>query len=332
MLPIQEVFPLLNAPCKIFVTTHHKPDGDAIGSILALYHYFTLKGHTVTAVAPSEVPDFLMWMPGCRQVLNFEEVPDKANKALQDADIIFCVDFNDPGRTKHMEVQLLEAKQPKVLIDHHLFPKDVWEYGVSQPEKSSTCEMVFDFIRTAGDDALLTPEIATCLYVGVMTDTGSFKFPATTASVHVMVARLLETGIDHTAIHENVYDAWSESRMRFLGYVLIEKMEVFRKFDAALIVLSRKDMNLFNVQNGDTEGLVNYPLSIKGIRFATLITERGDEMKMSFRSKGDFDVSRFARLYFEGGGHFNASGGRSKSSLEETVTYFKKLLEDNHPK
>lgn len=332
MLPIQEVFPVLNVSRKIFITTHHKPDGDAIGSILALSHYLSAKGHSVTAVTPSEVPDFLNWMPGCRQLVNFESTPDTAINVLKDADIIFCADFNDPSRTKHMETLLLEAKQPKVLLDHHLFPKDVWDYGVSMPEKSSTCEMVFDFIRLAGDDGFINSEIATCLYVGVMTDTGSFKFPATTPSVHTMVARLLETGIDHTAIHEHVYDAWSESRMRFLGYVLIEKMEVFRKHDAALIVLSRKDMNLFNVQNGDTEGLVNYPLSIKGIRFSTLITERGDEIKMSFRSKGDFDVSKFARLYFEGGGHFNASGGRSKASLEDTVAQFKKILEDNHPK
>ncbi|MBX2906405.1 MAG: DHH family phosphoesterase [Taibaiella sp.] len=332
MLPIQEVFPELNVSRKIFITTHHKPDGDAIGSMLALSHYLAAKGHFVSAVSPSEVPDFLRWMPGCSQLINFESTPDTAIKVLKEAEIIFCLDFNDPGRTKHMETLLLEAKQPKVLIDHHLFPKDVWDYGVSMPEKSSTCEMVFDFIRLAGDDGYINSDIATCLYVGVMTDTGSFKFPATTPSVHTMVARLLETGIDHTAIHEHVYDAWSESRMRFLGYVLIEKMEVFRKFDAALIVLSRKDMNLFNVQNGDTEGLVNYPLSIKGIRFSTLITERGDEIKMSFRSKGDFDVSKFARLYFEGGGHFNASGGRSKSGLDDTVAQFKRILEDNHPK
>ncbi len=332
MLPVQEVFPVLNVPRKIFITTHHKPDGDAIGSILALFHYFTLKGHDVTAVTPSEVPDFLRWMPGCRQLVNYEDTPDTADKALAEADIIFCVDFNDPGRTKHMERQLLEAAQPKVLIDHHLFPKEVWDYGESMPGKSSTCEMIYDFIEMAGDGALISKDMATCLYVGIMTDTGSFKFPATTPSVHLVVADLLERGIDHTAIHENVYDAWSESRMRFLGYVLIEKMEVFRKYDSALIVLSRKDMNLFNVQNGDTEGLVNNPLSIKGIRFATLVTERGDEMKLSFRSKGDFDVSRFARLYFEGGGHFNASGGRSKSSLEDTVTYFKRILEENHPK
>lgn len=332
MLPIQESQSLLQAPAKIFITTHHKPDGDAIGSMLGLYHYLTAKGHAVTAVTPSEVPDFLRWMPGTQQLINYEQVPDLANRKLHECDVIFCLDFNDFSRTKHIEQPLAEAKQPKILIDHHLFPKDVWDYGMSQPDKSSTCEMVYDYINLCGDNALIDANIAKCLYTGVMTDTGSFKFPATTASVHLMVADLLKRDIDHTAIHQEVYDSWSESRMRFLGYVLIEKMEVFHKYNAALITLSRKDMNLFNVRNGDTEGLVNYPLSINGIRFATLITERSDEVKMSFRSKGDFDVSRFARLHFEGGGHFNASGGRSKSSMEETILHFKKILSDIHPK
>ena len=164
-----------------------------------------------------------------------------------------------------------------------------------------------------------------------MTDTGSFKFPITTAAVHSMVADLMRHGLDHTRIHEEVYDSWSEGRMRFLGYVLIEKMEVFRKYNSALIALSRKDLNLFKAQSGDTEGLVNYPLSIAGIKFATLITERTDEVKLSFRSKGNFDVSSFAKNYFDGGGHFNASGGRTKTSFIETIAYFKKILSDIHP-
>lgn len=332
MLPIQDVFPLLQKHCKVFITTHHKPDGDAIGSMLGLSHYLTLKGHTPVAVSPSEIPDFLKWMPGCSNVINYEAQPEVANNALKDADVIFCLDFNDFSRTKHLDQQLSDAIQPKVMIDHHLFPKPVWDYGMSMPEKSSTCEMVYDFIGLCGDNELIDKNIATCLYVGVMTDTGSFKFPATTASVHFMIGDLMQRGINHTSIHEEVYDAWSESRMRFLGYVLIERMQVYRKYNAALITLSRKEMNLFNVQNGDTEGLVNYPLSIAGIKFATLITERGDEVKMSFRSKGMFDVSNFARLYFNGGGHFNASGGRSVASFDETIAYFKKVLSENHPK
>jgi len=332
MRPIQDAFPLLLAPKKIFITTHHKPDGDAIGSMLGLYHYLVKKGHTVTPVSPGEIPEFLEWMPGISQMLNYEEQPEPSLNALKEADLIFCLDFNDFSRTKHLEKQLAEATQPKILIDHHLFPAPVWDFGMSIPEKSSTCEMVYDFILLCGDQDLLDLDIAACLYTGLMTDTGSFKFPITTAGAHLMAANLKKLGLDHTRIHEEVYDSWTENRMRFLGYVLIEKMEVYRKYNSALITLSRKDMNLFNIHSGDTEGLVNYPLSIAGIRFATLITERGDEVKMSFRSKGNFDVSAFARNYFEGGGHFNAAGGRTKTNFMDTIVYFKKILSDIHPK
>jgi bifunctional oligoribonuclease and PAP phosphatase NrnA len=332
MRPIQDAFPLLSSPKKVFITTHHKPDGDAIGSMMALALYLRKKGHTVAAVSPGDIPDFLEWMPGAKGMLNYEADQQGALDALAGADLIFCVDFNDYSRTKHLADALSAATQPKILLDHHLLPKPIWDYGVSDAGKSSTAEMVFDFINQSGDNKLIDLDIAACLYTGIMTDTGSFKFPATTASVHLMAADLKGRGLDHTRIHELIYDSWSENRMRFLGYVLIERMEIFKKYNSALICLSRKDMNLFNIQSGDTEGLVNYPLSISGIRFATLITERTDEIKMSFRSKGDFDVSTFARTYFEGGGHFNASGGRTKTSLTETIAYFKKILSDIHPK
>jgi phosphoesterase RecJ-like protein len=331
MHPIQDAFPLLQTPKKIFITTHHKPDGDAIGSILGLYHYLTKKGHTVTPVAPSELPEFLMWLPGVEFALNYEAEPKKCDAALAEADIIFCLDFNDFSRTKHLTTQLENATQPKILIDHHLLPKPVWDYGMSIPEKSSTCEMVYDFINLYGDNKMIDKDIAACIYTGVMTDTGAFRFPVTTASVHEMVADLKRKGLDHSIIHEEVYDSWSLKRMQFLGYVLLEKMEVFPQYNAALISLSRKDLKLFEVSTGDTEGLVNYPLSIAGIRFATLITERTDEVKFSFRSKGDFDVSSFARQHFSGGGHFNASGGRSTASFIDAVTTFKQILSDIHP-
>ena len=331
MHPIQDAFPLLQTPRKIFITTHHKPDGDAIGSMLGLYHYLVKKGHSVTPVSPGEIPDFLEWMPGAANMLNFETQPKEALLALQEAELIFCLDFNDYNRTKHLETALAAATQPKILIDHHLFPKPYWDYGMSIPEKSSTGEMVFDFINLMNDNDLIDSDIAECLYTGVMTDTGSFRFPVTNASVHTMIANLMHHGLNHTKVHEHIYDSWSEGRMRFLGYVLKEKMEIFPEYNAALISLSKKDMGTFNVQSGDTEGLVNYPLSIANIKFATLITERNDEVKMSFRSKGNFDVSAFARQYFDGGGHFNASGGRTKTSFKETIAYFKKILSDIHP-
>lgn len=332
MLPIEEIFPLLSTPKRIFITTHHKPDGDAIGSMLGLYHYLVAKGHSVTPVSPSEIPEFLMWIPGVEKVVNYEAESKNAEKALADADIIFCLDFNDFSRTKHLTTHLEAATQPKVMIDHHLLPKTVWDYAMSDPTKSSTCEMVYDFINLCGDNAMINMDIAACLYTGVMTDTGSFRFPATTASVHDMVADFKRKGLNHTRIHEEVYDSWSAQRMQFLGYVLLEKMEIFPKFNTGLITLSKKDLKLFNVNTGELEGLVNYPLSIGAVRFAVMITERTDEVKLSFRSKGDFDVNTFARTYFNGGGHFNASGGRSTTSFIDTVAYFKQILSDIHPR
>jgi len=299
--------------------------------MLGLYHYLLKKGHHVTPVSPGEIPEFLEWMPGASVMLNYEEQQKDSLKALTEAELIFCLDFNDYSRTKHLELPLAAATQPKILLDHHLFPKDYWNYGLSIPEKSSTCELVYDFINLMEDNALIDTDIAECLYTGVLTDTGSFRFPVTSASVHSMIANLMLHGLEHAKIHEYIYDSWSENRMRFLGYVLMDRMEVFHKYNSALITLSKKDMGTFNIHSGDTEGLVNYPLSIQGIRFATLITERNDEVKMSFRSKGDFDVSSFARLHFDGGGHFNASGGRTKTSFKETIAYFKKILSDIHP-
>lgn len=332
MRSVQDIFPLLNEPKKIFITTHHKPDGDAIGSMLALKLYLEKKQHAVTAVSPSEIPDFLSWMPEVCQLLNYEAEPKECESGLKNADFIFCVDFNDFKRTKHLDNLLLEATQPKIMIDHHLFPKEVWDYGMSDPAKSSTCEMVYDFINLAGDNNLIDEPIAQCLYTGLLTDTGSFRFPSTSESTHLMAADLKRKGLKHSFIHEQINDSWSLRRMQFLGYVLLEKMIILPQYKTGIIALSKKDMRLFDITTGDTEGLVNYPLSIAGIRFAMLATERTDEVKLSFRSKGDFDVSQFARMYFNGGGHFNAAGGNSSKTLDETVTYFKEILSDIHPR
>lgn len=332
MRPVQDIFPFLQESKKIFITTHHKPDGDAIGSMLALKLYLEKKQHSVTAVSPSEIPDFLCWMPEVCSLLNYEAEPKLCEEGLKQADLIFCVDFNDFKRTKHLDGLLTEATQPKVMIDHHLLPKEVWDYGVSNPAKSSTCEMVYDFINLAGDNGLIDESLAQCLYTGLLTDTGSFRFPATSESSHLMAADLKRKGLQHSFIHEQINDSWSLKRMQFLGYVLLEKMVILPQYKTGIIALSRKDMKLFDITTGDTEGLVNYPLNIAGIRFSMLATERSDEIKLSFRSKGDFDVSALARTHFNGGGHFNAAGGTSQKTLEETVTYFKEILSDIHPR
>jgi len=331
MKPIQDLLPLIQAPRKILITTHHKPDGDAIGSMLALTHYLQKKGHHIVAVSPSEVPDFLAWMPGIELLMNYEAEQKEVSRRIKEVDFVFCLDFNDLSRVKSMESVLAEATQPRVLIDHHMFPKPVFEYGISIPEKSSTCEMVYDFINLCGDNDLIDTTIGACIYTGVMTDTGSFRFPATTASVHTLLADLLRKGLNHTVIHEQVYDSWTEARMNFVGYALKEKMQIFPEFKAGLITISKEDLDRYFVQTGDTEGLVNYPLNISGIRFATLIIERRDGIKLSFRSKGNFDVNAFAREHFNGGGHFNASGGQSSQSFTETILRYKKILSEIHP-
>jgi phosphoesterase RecJ-like protein len=327
MKNITEVLPLLQEPKKIFITMHHKPDGDALGSTLGLYHYFIQQGHLPTVVSPSEVPEFLMWLPGIDTVLNYESEPKQCAKVLQESDLIFCLDFSRLDRIKAMEELLRNATQPLVLIDHHLLPEtEAFEYGMSQPEKSSTCEMVYDFIRLSGGEQYISNEVSQCLYTGVMTDTGSFRFPITTASVHEMLADLKRRGLEHAIIHQHIYDSWSAERMRFLGYVLYQKMEIYPNQKVGIIALSQEDQQKFKIATGDTEGMVNYPLSIEDVNMSVLLTEKKDEVRMSFRSKGDIDVSTFAGTHFSGGGHFNAAGGRSKVSLQETVAKLKELL------
>jgi bifunctional oligoribonuclease and PAP phosphatase NrnA len=330
MQPIQNIFPLLGQPKKVVITTHQKPDADAMGSSLALYHFLNQFGHSVTVVSPTNWANFLNWMPGCKAVLDFEAPNDKAKVAIAEADWIFCLDFNTLSRTKRMEELLMVVKAEKILIDHHREPQtEVFAYGISDTGKSSTAEMIYDFIMVSGNEDKITTEIAECIYAGTMTDTGSFRFPSTTASVHKMVAHLKERGLEHSHVHEELYDNFLESRFRFIGNVLLNRMEIFYEYNTALIAVPQNDLVKFDMRTGDTEGLVNYPLSIKGIKMAAIIIDRGEERKSSFRSKGGFDVNTFARKYFNGGGHFNAAGGFNKEPLEEVVEKFKKAMKEN---
>ncbi len=330
MKPIQDIFPLLSQPLKVVITTHQKPDADAMGSSLALYHFLLQFGHQVTVISPTNWATFLGWMPGCKAVLDFEAPNEKSNIAIADADWIFCLDFNTISRTKKMEEKLMAAKAEKILIDHHREPQtEVFAYGISDTGKSSTAEMIFDFIIASGNENKITPQIAECIYAGAMTDTGSFRFPSTTASVHHMVAKLKEKGLEHSHVHEELYDNFLENRFRFIGNVLLNRMEIFYEYNAALIAIPQSDLIKYDMRTGDTEGIVNYPLSIKGIKLAAVIIDRGEERKSSFRSKGGFDVNTFARKYFNGGGHFNAAGGFNKEPLEEVVVKFKQAMKEN---
>lgn len=324
MLSIDHIFPALESPKKIFITTHQKPDADAIGSTLGLYHYLKLKGHEPRVIVPNELPDFLHWMPAVDTILNFESEPKDCLKVLAEAELIFCLDFNHLSRIKFLEAPIRESNLPRILIDHHLQPEaEVFYAGTSDPDKSSTCEMVYDLICQAGDKELINDDIARCLYTGTMTDTGSFRFPATNANVHEMIAFFKHRGLKHSKIHEDVYDAWSEKRMRFIGYAMHQKMEILEKGKLSIIALSEEEMKPFHLLAGDTEGLVNMPLGISTVIVSVLLTQKNGLIKLSFRSKGDVDVSTFSRSHFGGGGHFNAAGGSSELSMEETLKKLK---------
>jgi len=327
MQAVQLIYPILDEPKKIVITAHQKPDGDAMGASLGLYHFLIQLGHSVTVISPTNWANFLNWMPGCSEVKDFEENREKASAIVNEADILFCLDFNIMHRTKNMEQVLTEAQCIKVLIDHHQQPQEeAFNYGISDTAKSSTCEMVYDFIMASPHSNLLNKDIATCLFTGIMTDTGSFRFSSTTPAVHRAVAVLKETGIDHSRIFENIYDNFSENRLRFIGNALLNRMEVMYEYNTALMAISKKDLLRYDIKTGDTEGLVNYLLTIEGIRLGALLIDRVEERKWSFRSKGDFDVNEFARKHFEGGGHKNAAGGRSSESLEDNIRKFKSVI------
>lgn len=329
MKPIQDIYELLTTPRKVVITMHQKPDADAMGSSLALALFLQDLGHTVQVISPTNWAKWLNWMPGCDKVLDYEQESQRgqADESIVRADWIFCLDFNVLHRTKAMAKAIQEATATRILIDHHQQPEiKYFSFGISDTSKSSTCEMIYDFIIESGHGGRINIPIAECLYAGVMTDTGSFRFASTHAGVHRMAADLKERGLQHTRVHENIYDNFLENRLRFIGHILLNRMDISYEYNTALISISKKDLFRFEIKTGDTEGLVNYPLSIQGIKMAALVIDRDEERKWSFRSKGNFDVNSFARDHFEGGGHFNAAGGRSSDSLEDTVQHFKKVL------
>jgi bifunctional oligoribonuclease and PAP phosphatase NrnA len=332
MKPIAEIFPRLHEPKRIVITMHQKPDPDAMGSALGLYHFLIQLGHTVTVISPTNWATFLDWMPACDKVLDYEnyKMRERAEQALKETQWLFCLDFNTLPRTRNMAGIIASLACTKILIDHHQQPEsEAFDYGISDVSKSSTCEMVYDFILNSGHAQLIDINIAECLYAGVVGDTGSFRFPSATESLHLMVAALKAKGLRHTQVHDNIYDNFLENRLRFIGHVLLNRLEFFYEYNTALIAVPKNDLIRYEIRTGDTEGLVNYPLSIKGIKLAAIVIDRDEERKWSFRSKGDFDANTFARTYFEGGGHFSASGGRSTESLEKTVQRFKEALKEN---
>jgi len=323
---INAIKQLLSTPKNIVVTTHHRPDGDAIGSSLGLYHYLLPGKHKVTVVTPSDFPDFLHWMEGVDKIIDFGSNAAEAIRVTAEADLIFCLDFNQLNRLDKYEPYVSKSKATKILIDHHLDPDKIFDYTFSFTEACSTCELIYLFIEALGDKSKITKPMAECIYTGIMTDTNSFRYASMKPSTHRIIASLMEAGAENFRIHENVYDNFSEDRLRLLGYCISEKMKVLPEFRAAYISLSKEELSRFNFQAGDTEGVVNYALSIKGIKLAALFMDRDGEIKISLRSKDEFSVKEMANKHFEGGGHRNASGGRSSESLQQTVDRFVSIL------
>ncbi len=319
---------LLSTPKKIAIVPHRNPDGDAMGAALALHLYLGLEGHSSTVISPNDYPDFLKWMPGTESVLVFEKQEATASGILANSDLIFTVDFNDLTRVGDMHKRLVGLEQPFVMIDHHQSPADYATVMYSDPAMSSTCEMVFHTIDALGGKGQITPQIADCLYAGILTDTGSFKYASTSSETHRVAALLIDKGARSTEIHRLIFDTNTPDRLHLLGCAL-NNMVILPEYSTAYITLSQEELDRHQFKKGDTEGFVNYGLTLAGIRLAVIFIENKDEgiIKISFRSVGDFSVNEFARSYFDGGGHTNAAGGRSDRSLEETVTYFRSLIE-----
>ncbi|MAN59378.1 MAG: DHH family phosphoesterase [Flavobacteriaceae bacterium] len=324
---IAKVRQLLAGQKKIVVVGHKNPDGDAIGSCLGLARVLNRLGHSATVIVPNDFPDFLKWLPGCETIVVHEQEEDKSISLINNADLIFTLDFNDLSRVGSMQQFLEDAVAEFVMIDHHQAPADYAVVTYSDVKMSSTSEMVYHFLDAIGELPALCADVATQLYTGIMTDTGSFRYPATTATTHKVIAHLIEEGANNAEIHQQVFDTNSEDRLRLLGLAL-KNLHILPQYRTAYITLLQKELDANNFKKGDTEGFVNYALSVKGIVFAVIFIENKQEKitKMSFRSKGDFSVNEFARAHFNGGGHTHAAGGRSNLSLSKTVTEFISIL------
>ena len=311
---------------KIVITTHANPDADALGSSLGLYHFLKGLNHEVVTIVPNSYPDFLEWMPGNQAVVNYEKSQDQADRLLNEADLLFCLDFSGFKRIKKMAEVASSINAKIALVDHHLNPEINPDFNFWNDHSAATAELVFDLIVDFSGKNAINKDIAECLYAGIMTDTGSFKHPSTTSKIHHTVADLIDLGADVNRVSRLIYDTNSLHRLKFLGYALAEKLQVDETFRCAYFIIEDKEFQDFNLKQGDTEGLVNYALSIKGIAVAAIIIEREKEIKLSFRSIGDVAVNKFAEQYFNGGGHKNAAGGTSDLSLSETEIKFKELI------
>jgi phosphoesterase RecJ-like protein len=316
---------LLGTRPKTAIITHYNPDGDAIGSSLALKGYLAKRGVEAPVICPNDYPDFLGWLPLAPTIIVRTANDKKARQVLAGAELIFCLDFNSYRRVEALESELAQSPAMKVLIDHHLQP-DSFPWMLSDTSASSTGELLFDFIGALGDADMIDSDIGTNLFTAIITDTGSFQHDSTSAKAHRVAAELIDRGVDTKAIVARIYQSFSEGRLRFFGHCMLNKMQVRHDLGVGWIIVSKAEMKQFKVTKGDLEGLVNLPLQIKGVTLSALLQERDGEVKLSLRSTGVVDVNKVAREYFHGGGHRNAAGGSLKSTIGEAELTFKELV------
>jgi len=320
---------LIKKSQQISILAHWSPDGDAMGSCLALAKFLNGLGKKAVVIVPNAYPEFLNWLPGNKKVLNYESNATKVEKQLDKSDLIFTLDFNSLKRLENLGNLVLNTKAPKVMIDHHQQPDAYASFYFHDVNACSTCELVYDFILGLGYKKSLNAKIAACLYTGLMTDTGSFRYPSVNHKTHLILSELLKTGIVPADIHSAIYDNYSLNRLKLLGFALNEKLKISSTLPVAYFTVNEKELKSFDYQKGDLEGLVNYPFSIKGIKVCALFNETDEGyVKVSFRSKGKIDVNKFARSYFNGGGHINAAGGKFIGTLSEAENSFVKLSEN----
>jgi len=327
MEQIQAFRHYLSKSRKVVIVTHVKPDADALGSSLGLAGFLKKKGHQVQVITPTDYPDFLHWMPGNREVMIFQkERPQAARAKIDEADTIFCLDFSSLARINELGEMVKQSPATKILVDHHLEPEQFATYEQWDPTAASTAELIYQLIQELGEEEAVDAGIAECLYAGIMTDTGGFRHSNTTYKVFHIASQLVARGANPSRVSKLIYDTNSIERLRLMGFVLADKLQVVPEYRTAYITLSAEELKRFGSQTGDTEGLVNYGLSIKGIKLCVMISDRKENIKLSFRSLGSFSVNEMARTHFGGGGHRNAAGGQTTLTLEQTLKKFLDLL------
>ena len=322
---IEEIKQILAYPRDIVITTHRNPDGDALGSSLALKEYLEMGGHSVKVISPSDYPTIFFFLTGIKDVIVFDTEPERSKELIGKAEIVFCLDFNSLDRIDKLGHGLEDSKAKIILIDHHMDPEPFADYMLSDQDASSTCELIFDFIELLGDKKKINPSVANSLYTGMVTDTGSFKF-STSAKLFRIVAELKDMDVDDYNLQDLIYNSMSEKVLRLLGHCLHNRMEIMEEYQTGLIYLTKEDYKEFDIQRGDTEGIVNYLLKLKNVKVAAFITAQPTIVKISLRSKGDISVQEIARNHFNGGGHKNASGGSAYASLDAVLNRFKRVI------